>query len=69
MPGRKSTKNAEIEPAVLDVKGLQAFLGGAVCLGTLYKALREGRIPHRRIGSRILIPKQRLIEWLEGRAE
>jgi excisionase family DNA binding protein len=69
MPGRKARQNTEIEPAVLDVRGLQAFLGDTVCLGTIYKALREGQIPHRRIGSRILIPKHTLIEWLEGRAE
>jgi excisionase family DNA binding protein len=63
----KARQNNGTEPAVLDVKGLRDFLGGTVALSTIYKALREGRIPHRRLGNRILISRRQLLEWLEGR--
>jgi excisionase family DNA binding protein len=69
MVRRKARQNSSTEPAVFDVKGLRDFLGGTVALSTLYKALRAGRIPHRRLGNRILISRRQVVEWLEGRQE
>ena len=67
MARQKARQNNATEPAVFDVKGLRDFLGGTVALSTLYKALRAGRIPHRRLGNRILISRRQVVDWLEGR--
>lgn len=40
------------------------FLG--VDQGTLYKAAREGKIPHRRIGRRVVFSRDALLQWLTG---
>ena len=66
MEQRKSRAKGEVEPAVLDVRGLRQFLGQTVGLSALYKALREGKIPHRRLGAQILISRRQLLAWLEG---
>ena len=66
MEQRKSRGKVDVEPAVLDVRGLREFLGRTVGLSTLYKAIREGKIPHRRLGARILISRRQLLAWLES---
>jgi excisionase family DNA binding protein len=35
---------------------------------TLYRFIREGRIPHIRLGRKILIPRSALERWLENAA-
>jgi len=52
------------ERTVLTAEDALALLGGAVGRSTLYKNLRAGVIPHRRIGKKILIPRARFMEWL-----
>jgi excisionase family DNA binding protein len=54
----------DTERTVLTVDDALALLGGAVGRSTLYKNLRAGVIPHRRIGKKILIPRTRFMEWL-----
>jgi excisionase family DNA binding protein len=56
----------EISAAVLTVDMALDLLGGSLGRSSLYKYLRAGLIPHRRIGKKILIPRARLLEWLEG---
>lgn len=33
---------------------------------TLYKLVREGRIPHRKVGGQIRFSKNQLQQWIEG---
>jgi len=34
-----------------------------------YDLITEGRLPHVRIGHRIIIPRQQLMDWLEAEAD
>jgi len=54
------------ELQVLTADQALRFLGGVVGRTTFYKALRNGSIPARRLGKKFLIPRRRLLEWLEG---
>ena len=39
-----------------------------VCTKTVYKLIREGSIPHVKIGREIRVPKGRLIDYLQNSA-
>jgi hypothetical protein len=56
----------DTERPVLTVQDALALLGGSLGRSSLYKALRAGVIPSRRINKKILIPRRRFLEWLEG---
>jgi excisionase family DNA binding protein len=56
----------DTERPVLTVQDALALLGGSLGRSSLYKALRAGVIPSKRIGKKFLIPKQRFLGWLEG---
>lgn len=49
---------------VFNVKQIADYTG----LGTttVYSLVREGKIPHRRVRSRILFFKEAIDEWLKG---
>ena len=55
-----------VDRSILTVDDALHLLDGAVGRSTLYKALRLGLLPHKRLGRRILISRARLMQWLEG---
>lgn len=48
-------------PEVAQVMGLSE--------GLIYQAIREGGLPHRRIGRRIIVPRAALHRWLLSAGE
>jgi excisionase family DNA binding protein len=54
-----------VDRSILTVDDALHLLDGAVGRSTLYKALRLGLLPHKRLGRRILISRTRLMQWLE----
>ena len=61
---QKATKIG-VDRSILTVDDALHLLDGAVGRSTLYKALRLGLLPHKRLGRRILISRTRLMQWLE----
>mgnify|MGYP004615672457 FL=1 len=55
--------NYENLPAVLNANQLAAALGIS-CAGA-YQLLNTGTFPTLRIGKRLLVPKDKLIDWIE----
>ncbi len=55
-----------VEPAVLSVRQALELVQGALSRASLYAAINRNEIPHRRVGRKVLIPKQRFLAWLEG---
>ena len=51
-----------MEKPVYRVDEVAELLG--VSKGTVYELIRAGRIPHKRIGRRIAIPRVLFMEWL-----
>lgn len=49
---------------IMDVEQVAAFL--RVNRKTIYNAVACARIPHRRLGRRIVISKQAVLDWLKG---
>lgn len=56
-------KNYENLPAVLNANQLAAALG--ISRAGAYRLLNTGRFPTLRIGKRLLVPKDKLIDWIE----
>ncbi len=50
---------------VMGAEQVAAFLG--VDRKTVYEYASRGRIPHRRLGRRLLFSRAALLVWLEGR--
>ena len=55
--------NYENLPAVLNANQLAAALG--ISRAGAYQLLNTGTFPTLRIGKRLLVPKDKLIEWIE----
>ena len=55
--------NYENLPAVLNANQLAAALG--ISRAGAYRLLNTGRFPTLRIGKRLLVPKDKLIDWIE----
>lgn len=55
--------NYENLPAVLNANQLAAALG--ISRAGAYQLLNMGTFPTLRIGKRLLVPKDRLIDWIE----
>jgi len=55
-----------VEPAVLSVRQALELVQGALSRASLYAAINRNEIPHRRVGRKVLIPRQRFLAWLEG---
>jgi len=53
-----------IEKETLNVKEAASFLG--VSTKTVYSYVNDGLLPHRRVGSRILFLRSKLVGFLEG---
>jgi excisionase family DNA binding protein len=56
--------NAEPEPEVMNADQLAAFLG--VNKDTVYDYANAGKIPHRRLGRRLLFSRAAILAWLQG---
>lgn len=57
--------NADIKPAFLGVQDAAVYLG--ICVRTLRGFIYERRIPFYIVGSRYLLKKADLDEWMEER--
>ena len=55
--------NYENLPAVLNANQLAAALG--ISRAGAYQLLNTGTFPTLRIGKRLLVPKDKLVEWIE----
>ena len=55
-----------VEPAVLSVRQALELVQGALSRASLYAAINRNEIPHRRVGRKLLLPKQKFLAWLEG---
>ena len=53
-------------PPILEVPQAAQFMG--VNAKTLYSAIRDGKFPARRVGKRILILRDALLQWLQGQS-
>lgn len=56
-------KLVEIEPYGMDTKEASKFIGCSAY--TIRELAREKKIPHYRIGNRIMFTKQALIRWID----
>lgn len=66
-PAGREGGPAPVLPPVFSVRQAAAYLG--VSAWTVYEYCRQGAIPHRRVGRRILIGREALRRWLEEGAE
>ena len=55
-----------VEPAVLSVRQALELVRGALSRASLYAAIARNEVPHRKVGRKILLPRRRFLEWLEG---
>ena len=58
-------ENKEKERLVYTVYDLVQLLG--LSISSVYKGIADDEIPHIRVGSRILVPRKMLDEWLSKR--
>jgi excisionase family DNA binding protein len=58
------TKREKASSLTMTVEEAAAYLG--ISRNSAYEAVRRGEIPSKRIGGRIVVPRQRFLEWLEG---
>jgi excisionase family DNA binding protein len=56
-----------MSPLTLSVPEAARALG--ISKNTAYTLIRTGRLPHVRLGTRIRIPHQALVDWLADEAE
>jgi excisionase family DNA binding protein len=54
-------------PATMTVREVADLLG--IARNSAYAAVQRGEIPSIRIGDRVLVPRRRLLEMLEGERE
>ena len=62
-----STLSYEQLPLVLSVPEIAAVLG--ISRAAAYELARSKDFPSLRIGTRIVVPKDRFIDWINGRVE
>ena len=62
-----STLSYEQLPLVLSVPEIAAVLG--ISRAAAYELTRSKDFPSLRIGTRIVVPKDRFIDWINGRVE
>lgn len=58
-------RNYDELPLFLNAQGVATLLG--ISRSASYELMHEKDFPTLRIGSRIVVPKQKLIEWIEQR--
>jgi excisionase family DNA binding protein len=56
-------------PLVISPKEALDLFGGKIGRNTLYRALRRGELPSRRVGKKILMRSDVLLDWLAGSTE
>ncbi len=60
---------AAIDPGRIAVSVAEAAIACGVCERTISDAIRAGVLPAARIGSRILILRSSLVEWIKSRTD
>ena len=66
MTRRERERELRSYPMALTVPEVAEIL--RVCTKTVYKLIREGSIPHVKIGREIRVPKGHLIDYLQNSA-
>lgn len=61
----KSFHNIEQLPLVLNADQLAAVLG--ISRANAYKLMRSNGFPTLQIGKRLLVPRDKLLEWMDGK--
>jgi len=59
-----TTESMDNLPEILSVRQVSEFLGMAE--NSVYSAVRQGELPARRLGRRVLISKVAFARWLHG---
>ena len=59
-------KEAEMEEKLLGIKELSAYLG--ISVNTAYSWVHQKRIPHIKLGRRVLFDPERVKEWMGKKA-
>ena len=62
---KRNIKKADEAEAYFNITQAARHLG--ICVSTLSKELKAGKIRHRRIERRVLIPKDALIDYANGK--
>lgn len=60
-------KNYEELPLILNAKQIGALFG--ISISSAYELMREDGFPSIRIGNRLVVPKDKLIAWIERQVE
>ena len=60
-------KNYEELPLMLNAKQVASLFG--ISISSAYELMREAGFPSIRIGNRLIVPKDKLIAWIEGQVK
>lgn len=60
-------KNYEELPLMLNAKQIGALFG--ISISSSYELMREDGFPSIRIGNRLIVPKDKLMTWIEGQVK
>ena len=60
-------KNYEELPLMLNAKQIGSLFG--ISISSAYELMREDGFPSIRIGNRLIVPKDKLITWIEGQVK
>jgi excisionase family DNA binding protein len=63
---RGATMSTENEKITLSAQEASNLLG--VSAGTVYRQAKQNKLPHLRVGDRLLIPRRELEEWIAKQA-
>ena len=64
--GVKVTKKFSIEPAYFDLKGLHAYIAGAISVRKLRDLIKHpDGLPHFRVGGKIMVAKADFDLWVQ----
>jgi len=60
-------KNYEELPLMLNAKQVASLFG--ISISSAYELMREDGFPSIRIGNRLIVPKDKLMAWIEGQVK
>jgi len=60
-------KNYEELPLMQNAKQVASLFG--ISISSAYELMREAGFPSIRIGNRLIVPKDKLIAWIEGQVK
>ena len=60
-------KSYEELPLMLNAKQIGALFG--ISISSAYELMREDGFPSIRIGNRLIVPKDKLMVWIEGQVK